>query len=458
MNLTSNDYESSTLLNVTDDDCGMEEVHEVFNLDDEMEPLPIIPKRRKLLNVRLRINSIPTNCCLDTGATVDCMSQNTAISLGIKPYPDRRTIPIRNVHQKVEQALLSQKVKVSLNESDFVFVNFAILEQECRTLLALPTMQQLKMHIITHNNEISVNGTNYECFQSEFLTHEPEQPNNTLIQQTRFGDLDSVIHTESLRWDAQLSPTQNDQAEDLLKEYADVWYAPKVGKCTTVQMEILVHGRPKRVTARPTPPHLRKELNRQIDELLESNVIKPAPDCPWVSRCHLVPKPRSDKWRLVIDYRYVNTLMQDDSYQIPNVQDLITRLSGSKYFSLIDLNWGFWNVSLTEEAQQYTGFVVPERGVFIWTVLPFGLKTGPSVFQRAIEKALRPLIDGGKVSVYIDDIIIFTDTIEEHIDLLQQVLQLLRVSGFFVNLPKARLFRKEVLYLGHIIQPTSAKA
>jgi hypothetical protein len=169
-------------------------------------------------------------------------------------------------------------------------------------------------------------------------------------------------------------------------------------------MEIKVRGQPKRVTARPTPMHLREELNRQIDDLLAAGVIAPQPDCKWVSACHLVPKPRSTKWRLVIDYRYVNTLVEDDGYQIPNIQDLLVRLTGAKVFSLIDLNWGFWNVSLDEQSRQYTGFVVPERGVFIWLVMPFGLKISPTVFQRAIEMALRKLIDEGKVSVYIDDI------------------------------------------------------
>ena len=78
---------------------------------------------------------------------------------------------------------------------------------------------------------------------------------------------------------------------------------------------------------------------------------------------------------------------------IPNVQDLLVCLARKNLFSLIDINWGFWNVSLSRESRQYTGFVVPDRGVFQWTVMPFGLKTSPTIFQRAIEKAIQPLLD-----------------------------------------------------------------
>lgn len=165
----------------------------------------------------------------------------------------------------------------------------------------------------------------------------------------------------------------------------------------------------------------------------------------------MVPKPRSDKWRLVIDYRYVNTLVQDDSYVIPNISDLLISLSGSKFFSIIDLNWGFWNISLEEASKQFTGFAVPGRGVFVWNVMPFGLKSSPTIFQRAIEKSLREVIDVGNVHVYIDDIIIHTIDIDVHLTLIEKVFSLLRKGGFYINFEKLRILQEEVLFLGHLI-------
>jgi transposase InsO family protein len=132
-------------------------------------------------------------------------------------------------------------------------------------------------------------------------------------------------------------------------------------------------------------------------------------------------------------------------------------LAGASIFTLIDLNWGFWNVSLDEQSRQYTGFVVPERGVFTWTVMPFGLKTSPTIFQRAIEIALREVIDEGSVSVYIDDIIIFTKTVPEHLTILERVFKLLHAGGFFINWSKMKLFRNEILYLGHLVSANQLK-
>lgn len=116
----------------------------------------------------------------------------------------------------------------------------------------------------------------------------------------------------------------------------------------------------------------------------------------------------------MIDYRYVNTLIEDDPYPLPNIDMALKNLKDNNYFSLIDLNWGFWNVRLTKEAQDFTGFCVPERGVFKWRVMPFGLKTSLTTFQRAIKIALRPLLNSENVKVYIDDIIIAGKTVDEN--------------------------------------------
>ena len=174
---------------------------------------------------------------------------------------------------------------------------------------------------------------------------------------------------------------------EILMGAQDLWFQPKAGQCTTFEMEIYVQGQPKRQNARPCPQHLIAEMHKQVDDLLSVGLIRSSPDCKWVAPCHLVPKPRSDKWRLVIDYRYVNSLMQDDSYQMPRIDETLMSLKGFKWFSLIDLNWGFWNVRIDEGSQQFTGFAVPGRGVFTWCVIPFGLKVSPTNFQKAVEMA-----------------------------------------------------------------------
>jgi hypothetical protein len=151
------------------------------------------------------------------------------------------------------------------------------------------------------------------------------------------------------------------------------------------------------------------------------------------------------------DYRYMNRLLEDDNYPLPVIHDLYTYLYDKRYFSCLDLNWGFWNVRLDPESQQYTAFTVPHKGVFAWVVLPFGLKTAPTEFQNAVEKALVKPMSSGNVKVYVDDIIIATSTLEEHLSTLRQTLAALRAAGLYLNLPKCQFIKEEVLYLGSII-------
>ena len=157
------------------------------------------------------------------------------------------------------------------------------------------------------------------------------------------------------------------------------------------------------------------------------------------------------KWRMAIDYRYVNRLLQDDNYPLPVIHDLYAQLYGRKYFTCLDLNWGFWNVRLSEQCQQYTAFTIPHKGIYCWKVLPFGMKTSPTEFQHAVERALRPLLAAGSVKVYIDDIIIATMEVKEHL------LSFAKCSSFSASLNSTSILRRlsscnsGSLYLGSYI-------
>ena len=424
---------------------GINEPSEVMMVD--VVDIPI-PKKRKLLEVSMKINGRPVMTVLDTAALMNCMSRRNAERLGIKVDPKTPKIAIKDVHQKIAYHSLSEKVEVYLNKNFRVKCRFAIFDNSVQTIVGLITLTNLNAKLDLPSKTIDSGGEIHNCYWSEEKTIAKEI---STIQQNDNSDTRSVIQEMVAKWNSELSASESKEAQHLLEEFADLWQYPNTGRCTTVKMQIKVDGKPRRAKVRPTPIHLRDVLNKQVDDLLKAGVIVPMPDCKWVSPCQLVPKPRSDKWRLVIDYRYINALIEDDSYQIPNAQDLLIRLTDAKILSLVDLNWGFWNVSLEEDSWQYTGFVVPERGVFVWTVMPFGLKISPTIFQRSIEKALRNLLDKGKVSVYIDDIMIYTSTMIEHLKILKEVFIALREGGFYINLAKAHLFKQQLLYLGHIV-------
>jgi hypothetical protein len=192
---------------------------------------------------------------------------------------------------------------------------------------------------------------------------------------------------------------------------------------------------------------LREEAHRQVDDLLRAGVITAGEDCEWVAPIVMVRK-KGGTWRMAVDYRYLNLHMRPDAYPIPVIADVYAQLSGATLFSTIDLNWGFWNVRLHPQSQPFTGFVVPGKGVFMWHVLPFGIKVAPSEFQRAIEKALRPVLNRAEAHVYIDDTVIPASSPDEALDRLDRVLGLFEDQGFFINMRKSRFLRSSVSYLG----------
>ena len=151
-----------------------------------------------------------------------------------------------------------------------------------------------------------------------------------------------------------------------------------------------------------------------------------------------------------MNYVNINSKTHPDRYPLPNIEDIYVWLSGKKCFSKIDLLSGYWQVPVSEESQKYTAFITQD-GLYEFKILPFGLRNAPSHFQRILTTILRPLL--GKVClVYIDDIIIFSDSPEQHVEHVKAVLDLLKEVEFQINLCKSKFFCTEIEFLGMIVK------
>ena len=146
-------------------------------------------------------------------------------------------------------------------------------------------------------------------------------------------------------------------------------------------------------------------LNKMIEKLIQRGWITPSKS-EWTSQAFVVPKPPNAKgekqWRLVLDYRYLNSQTKDDPFPLPLIEDLITKQSLNRLWSIFDLEDGFHQMHLHPDSRELTAFVTP-HGVYHWTVLPMGVKNGPAMFQRMIQWSLREL---PTVMVYIDDVLV----------------------------------------------------
>ena len=197
-------------------------------------------------------------------------------------------------------------------------------------------------------------------------------------------------------------------------------------------------------------------VDREVEKWLAAGIVVESAS-PWASPVVLVQKKKLDptdaeekpKFRLCIDYRKLNSVTKADSFPLPIIQDALDSLGTSQHFSIIDLRSAFLQLPLHPNDREKTAFVT-KQGLFEFTVLPFGLKNSPSIFQRLMSEVLRGLI-GNTCMVFLDDIIVFSRTWEEHIQHLQEVFARLRDHNLHAHPEKSVIGTHELLYLGHII-------
>ena len=187
-------------------------------------------------------------------------------------------------------------------------------------------------------------------------------------------------------------------------------------------------------------------LKKELIELLSSGRIRPSTS-PYGAPVFFVYT--EEKMRLVVDYRALNKISVKNRAALPNIQEILDRLSKAKFFTKLDLASGFHQILINENDCKKTAFRT-KYGHFEWTVMPFGLSNAPATFQNTMNSVFRDFIDIF-VTVYIDDILIYSDNLEEHIEHLEKVLKRLEENQFHVRLHKCSFLLTELEYLGYKI-------
>ncbi|CAH8445461.1 unnamed protein product [Dicrocoelium dendriticum] len=240
-----------------------------------------------------------------------------------------------------------------------------------------------------------------------------------------------------------------DQLISVLREFEEVFStADSPGRTNLVEHEIdTMSHRPIRQHARRLPVHYEPQLGSMIKEMLDKRIIKPS-SSPWASPIVLVKK-QDGTLRLCVDYRKLNEVTRKDSFPLPRIDATFDALHGSCWFSTLDLACGYWQVEVRPKDREKTAFTVP-NGLYEFETMPFGLVNAPATFQRLMQKALEGLTPGSCL-IYLDDIIVYGRSIEEHNRRLRLVLDRLSLAGLKLRGPKCHFLLREVKYLGHII-------
>jgi hypothetical protein len=243
-----------------------------------------------------------------------------------------------------------------------------------------------------------------------------------------------------------------EEFNDIFKEELPIRDGPKVDTSktpATIRFKESYAGEtPFRKGIKMAPREL-QQCREPLLELLHKGYIRPS-SSPFGGPILMVPKPNDpSKLRMVVDYRAINALTQSDRYPLPDITVMMQQMQGKKVFSTVDLLWGFWQIPMLEEHKERTAMTTQQFGAFEWHCMPMGLKNSPSTFQRAMQDMLRDL---DFVQVYVDDLIICSDTPEEHLHHLRILFNRLRSSKVLARKgTKAKLFRRSTDFLGHVI-------
>ncbi|MCG7882618.1 MAG: reverse transcriptase, partial [Candidatus Thiodiazotropha endolucinida] len=275
------------------------------------------------------------------------------------------------------------------------------------------------------------------------------------VNQTKINSLDSVkkkiAATKTSDWKAEVEVPDRHRVSmlEFLEQHHDLFAVKdsELGHTDTVKMKLDTGNHPP-IKLRPyrTPIHNREVIDKAVDEMLDANIIQRSKS-PWSFPVVIVDKKDGSK-RFCVDFRKLNQITKPNSYPLPLIDDILALLGKAKFFTSLDLKSGYWQVLMNEADKEKTAFAC-HRGLFEFNVMPFGLSSAPAVFQQMMAIVLQGL--SHFATAYLDDILIYSETLEEHLFHLTTVFDRLRLHGLKLKLKKCSFLQAETQYLGFII-------
>ena len=221
-----------------------------------------------------------------------------------------------------------------------------------------------------------------------------------------------------------------------------------LGKAVGVEHKIdLKTDKPIKLRSYKHSPKEKEIIREQVNEMLKNGIIEESQSS--YSFPVVLVKKKNGKLRFCIDYRKLNDITIKDSHPLPVIGDTIQTMTQCKFFSSLDLLSGYWAIYIREEDKHKTAFVTPDA-LYQFKVMPFGLTNAPATFQRYMQKVLNEYLHKFAV-VYIDDVLVFSKTFEEHVNHLKLILEKIREHNLRFSIEKCQFLCREVLYLGHYV-------
>jgi predicted aspartyl protease len=280
----------------------------------------------------------------------------------------------------------------------------------------------------------------------------PKTPSSQDIESLEVPEhLKDLLERSTLKMHADLIP----QVKKLLIQHAKAFQENKedLGRLNSKFGEHEIptgNAAPIKQAPRRTPLAFKESEQEEIEKMLRMGVIRPSTS-PWASPVCLVRK-KDQSIRYCIDYTRLNKLVTSISYPLPRIDECLDSLGGATSFSSMDLACGYWQIPVKERDKPKTAFVT-KSGLYEFNTLPFGITNAPSTFERCMEMVLQNC-QWKTCLIYLDDIICFGSSFEQHVERLSNILQQLSDAGLKLKPSKCHFFQEELVFLGHKVTKT----
>ncbi len=411
-----------------------------------------------------KIAGVPSSALFDTGCSDLLMCETLAKRVGIRIRPSQAVINLANGQTMDIVGTCSVQVKIGqyCDQLTFYVTNLhgdwdcilgqswllkhhALLDFGCKTVSLWKANKRLTLHCADPAVVQS---------QSETLRKSDSQQNPHFLsvmqcqRAKRQGCKLFMVNVSTLVEQSACHPAIASVLQDFPDRFPDdlVDLPPVRPVAHAIPLLDPNAPAPFRPLYRLSPLEL-KEVNEQVTSLLRKGYIEPS-SSPYGAPILFVQK-KDGTLRMVIDYRALNKLTVKNRYPLPRIDDLLDGAQGASVFSSLDLMSGYHQIRIQPDDIPKTAFRTPS-GLYQWKVLSFGLTNAPATFQAVMNDVFRPLI-GKCVLVYLDDILVFSKSIEEHVDDLRKVLTILRENQFYAKLSKCTFGQAELDFLGHVL-------
>jgi len=437
-----------------------------------------VPEADDLLEVIGQIDGYDAKILLDTGCSTYVLSTDFARENGIQGFKmdNVRTIDlaVKNI-KKVQLEEKTRTTRIQIGNTVLEKTMYILPLPNHNAIVGMPFF--LENHVSLkwlREGIVEINGIGLRLEGTKWNSNEENEtttPQNSTISRkglkraVRCNEVDGLfLATARIKEPMSATPTVEITAAKekppdwIKKEYGNIFLQGLPAKMPPVRT--VDHQIPLKPNLLPPFKGIFRlsqfelqELKKQLDHLLETGKISPSTS-PYGAPVLFVKK-KDGSLRMCIDYRALNSQTIQNRYAIPRIDELLDRLYNAKIFSKLDLTSGYHQIRIHSADRPKTAFRT-RYGHYEWNVMPFGLTNAPATFQTLMNEIYRDLLDEC-VIVYLDDILVYSQTPEEHERHLRMVMDRLKENELYAKWSKCDFFVTEIEYLGHIVGPDGIK-